>query len=132
MEGRHPMNPRWTLMMLVAALVSICAYGCTPLAEKYPALTRAQLQHDVRLGRERENRFNTVYKDPEKYSRKERNLAVWNMPPLPVPKQCMAPHSAGKFPCMRYAARLHALPFFITSARIGEYGASAVPFPDGY
>jgi hypothetical protein len=99
------MNPRWTLMMLVAALVSICAYGCTPLAEKYPALTRAQLQHDVRLGRERENRFNTVYKDPEKYSRKERNLAVWNLPPLPVPKECKAPHTAGKFDCMHALRR---------------------------
>lgn len=127
------MNPRRTLMTLVVALTSIYAYGCTPAAEKFPAPTRAQLEQDVRLARERENRFNTVYKDPENYTRSERNLAVWNLPPLPVPKECMAPHSAGKFNCMRYAARLHAVPFFITSAIIaGEYGASAVPFPDGY
>jgi hypothetical protein len=93
------------------------------------------LQRYVRLAREREQRFDEVYKNPSSYSQRERNLAANNLPPLPVPKECMTPGSETTLNCMRYAARLHALPFFM-STTLSATGAFVYivpsPPPDDY
>lgn len=109
---------RVTVMMVFLfgmALASGCSSNQIPAADKYAALTPAQLQEDVRKARANEDRFNEVYKEPKLWSNHDRNLAVWNMPPIPLPKECMAPGSETSMDCMRYAARLHAIPFFAAS-----------------
>lgn len=109
---------RVTVMMVVLlemALASGCGITQFPDPDKVAALTPAQLQEDVRKARANEDRFNEVYKEPKLWSNHDRNLAVWNLPPLPLPKACMTPGSETNMDCMRYAARLHAIPFFAAS-----------------
>lgn len=124
------------LSSFIAGLtLSMLACACGPASQKVTPLTLVSLQDDVRLARERENRFNEVYKNPDAHSASERNLAVWNLPPLPVPKECMAPGSEIHLACMRYAARLHAIPFFISKSLITT-GIGVVSItntsPEGY
>jgi hypothetical protein len=108
-------------------------------AERITPLTRADLQQDVRLAREREARFNQVYSNPDAYSRSDRNLAVWNLPPIAVPRECIKPGTETSLDCMRYAARLHAVLFFIQAADESVADSGWVNFPlttfanpDGY
>jgi len=128
---------------------SICSlYGCSSFQQQVPYIAKKRnpitidaLEQDVRIARERENHFDQVYKNPGAYSSDERNLAVWNLPPFPVPKTCMAEGSESNLDCLRYAARLHALPFFISSSvtvsgqeYLGSFSAYPMPSssPDGY
>ena len=126
---------QFILSIVVGLTLSMVTCACGPASENVTPLTPADLQGDVRLARERENRFNEVYKKPDAYSASERNLAVWNLPPLPVPKECMEPGSETNLACMRYAARLHAIPFFISkSMTTTGFGVVSVTnsSPEGY
>jgi hypothetical protein len=121
-----------TIAAVTAAMTSAC--GCAAVAEIINPPTRADLIADVRLARKRETQFDDVYKNPSAYTRSEQNLAVWNLPPIPVPKDCMQPGSAATLECLRYAARLHSLPVFVSSSVNGSLSGalSPAPYPEGY
>jgi len=136
---------------MAAIALSVGAFGCagrTRYPGPYPfpygdpatrePLTIEQLQRDVVIARDRERRFEEVYKNPNTYSWSDRNLAVWKLPPIAVPGNCMASGTEKDPECILYAARLHAFPFFVSSSVTADtltadpVVVSPLLTPDGY
>ena len=78
--------------------------------------TVADLQQTVRVARERQQRFDKVYKKPDAYSRRQRTDAFLDLPPIPIPKDCLPDGSETRPDCIRYAAQLN-----VTSLYVGDY-----------
>jgi hypothetical protein len=140
-----------SLAIIFAMVLTVDVFGCagrTGYAGPSPfpygsaatrePLTIEQLQRDVEIARDRERRFEEVYNNPDAYSWSDRNLAVWKLPPLVVPKDCIAPGTEKNPECILYAARLHALPFFVSSSLTADtltaepVVVSPLATPDGY
>ena len=89
--------------------------------------TVAQLEQIVRLARERQHRFDQVYANPDKFSRQQRTDAILDLPPLPIPKGCLADGSESQPDCIRYAGQLYAGSFYSGEAA----GAYSMPYGFG-
>ncbi len=86
-------------------------YGCSERWQVKPP-TVADLQQTVRVARERQARFDKVYKKPDAYSRRQRTDALLDLPPIPIPKDCLPDGSETRADCIRYGARLDLIRFY--------------------
>ncbi len=109
----------------VAAVLAIMS-GCLDRRTVSPP-TVAQLEQIVRLARERQQRFDQVYANSDKFSRRQRTDAILDLPPVPVPKECLADGSESQPDCIRYAGQLYAGSFY--SGQAG--GLYSMPYEFG-
>lgn len=94
---------------MLAAIASVS--GCSARWAVTPP-TVADLQQTLRVARERQARFDKVYKKPDAYSRRQRTDAFLDLPPIPIPKECLPDGSETRPDCIRYAAQLRVMLFY--------------------
>ncbi len=101
--------------------------GCIDNRAHVTPPTVAQLEQTVRLARERQQRFDQVYANPDKFSRRQRADAILDLPPVPVPRECLADGSESQPDCIRYAGQLYAGSFYAGE----EAGFYSMPYEFG-